>query len=361
MFTLASCNLLGKDKNTKNKCSLEIEKDSFCKDNIDSVKALEVKKTGTLNDYIIPNSDTKKITFEILDSLDNSQLDYARNEIYARRGYIFKIKKYEEYFLKKWWYVRDEDFSENIFNETERENLKIIDNYVDSISKLVKEINDNYIKCDLNGDKKNDITTLAFKESGKTFILNINGTAIKQSGENFRNTMFLYDIDKNDKFLEVAVVDETAEGKEKYTSFYSYNGSSIKFIGKIPGADDYIKIRGNGKLETKENSKVLFGLTHNVLYNLNLQSAQLIRKPTTFYKINSKVKLKENIIIQATRLNQNNPIELKKGEVVTLVESDDLEWVSIAYAEKEIGWLKFEEANKINQKDSQDVLEKVEE
>lgn len=357
MATLASCNLLSKDKSTKNKGSLQIKKDSYCEKNRGSTKSLKVKMTGNLNDFIIPDSNTKIITTSVLDTLDNSQLDYARNEIYARHGYEFTIKKYKDYFGKKWWYDKVTNFSEDDFNEIEKANLKTIDEYVNSVSKLVREVNDNYIKFDLNGDKKDDIVTLEFQESSKKFILNINNTFIKQDGENFRDTMFLYDIDNNDKFLEVAVVDERSKGK--YTSFYSYNGSKIKLIGTIAGADDLIKIRGTGQLETKDDSKILVGWKYTLLYSLNPQNRELTCKPAALYKINSKVKLKENITIQTTKTNPNHTFELGKGKEITLVGTDNIEWVSIKDSKGKLGWLKFAEANKINQKDSSEIFEKV--
>lgn len=359
MFALASCNIISKDKskdkNAIDKSTSELEENSksYCKENMDATKALKVKKVENFEDYIIPSSDRKLLTSEVLDSLDKSDLDYARNEIYARHGYIFKIKKYRDYFLKKTWYSTDKNFSENNFNEIEERNLKIIDNYVNSMSKLVLEVNDNYGNYDLDGNGIKEKVTLVFQDNSTKFTLNVNSLSISQNGTNFRNTMFLYDIDSNDKFREVAVVDEKSKGN-CVTSFYDYDGLMVKLIGTIPGSYNSIKITGNGKLKTAENSKILLGWTNTLLYYL--VDSKLEYKPSSLYEINSKVKMKENVVIQTTKLSLYNTFELKKGEEVTLMNSDNVEWISIKNSEGKIGWLKLKEANKINGKDIKDIF-----
>ena len=50
---------------------------------------------------------------------------YARNEIYARHGYIFKNSKYANYFAKKSWY-NPGGFSESDLNDIEWYNMDLI-------------------------------------------------------------------------------------------------------------------------------------------------------------------------------------------------------------------------------------------
>lgn len=53
----------------------------------------------------------------------------AKNEIYARHGYIFKNKDLNHYFLGCAWYhplVSAEDFDDSVFNEYEVANLKVL-------------------------------------------------------------------------------------------------------------------------------------------------------------------------------------------------------------------------------------------
>lgn len=53
----------------------------------------------------------------------------AKNEIYARHGYIFRNQDLYNYFMGCLWYtpaIAPEDFSEDLFNEYEKENLKLL-------------------------------------------------------------------------------------------------------------------------------------------------------------------------------------------------------------------------------------------
>jgi hypothetical protein len=57
------------------------------------------RKAGDI-DYILPNGD---MIYSVR-SLSDRELKLARNEIYARRGYIFSDVEMAEYFAKKAWY-----------------------------------------------------------------------------------------------------------------------------------------------------------------------------------------------------------------------------------------------------------------
>lgn len=81
-------------------------------------------------DYILPESDSKYYSKSELSSLTSKQLAIARNEIYAKHGYIFaKNKEMKKYFEGKSWYkgtVKASNFDESVFNKYEKENLETI-------------------------------------------------------------------------------------------------------------------------------------------------------------------------------------------------------------------------------------------
>ncbi|MGL6104863.1 YARHG domain-containing protein [Romboutsia sp.] len=84
---------------------------------------------GDLYDYyIIPDSDIRYLTVEVLSSYDRETLGYIRNEIYARHGYIFKTEKYRQYFGSMLWYFPNQyvkgDFS--YLNDVEKYNVELI-------------------------------------------------------------------------------------------------------------------------------------------------------------------------------------------------------------------------------------------
>ena len=83
-------------------------------------------------EYILPNSDSSYISYSDLYNLSQTEVSLARNEIYARHGRKFNTDSIREYFESKTWYepyIDPDDFSESVFNEYEKENIKTIVNY----------------------------------------------------------------------------------------------------------------------------------------------------------------------------------------------------------------------------------------
>lgn len=79
--------------------------------------------------YILDESDREFVSDYDLENMGPQQLTYARNEIYARHGYIFQSKELVEYFSQKDWYHPDPEFDESVFNEYEKYNSRYILNY----------------------------------------------------------------------------------------------------------------------------------------------------------------------------------------------------------------------------------------
>ena len=83
-------------------------------------------------DYILPDSGTRKLTNSDLAGLDADELELARNEIYAREGRRFNTEYIQDYFDDKWWYVgtiAPEDFTEDMLNDVEKYNVNFIRDY----------------------------------------------------------------------------------------------------------------------------------------------------------------------------------------------------------------------------------------
>lgn len=73
-------------------------------------------------DFILPFSSERKLTETDISKLSVEQIGIARNEIYARHGYIFKTDKYKTYFENKPWYKPSTSFKEEDLNEIEKYN-----------------------------------------------------------------------------------------------------------------------------------------------------------------------------------------------------------------------------------------------
>lgn len=84
------------------------------------------------NYYILPDSDKTKLSYDDIAGLNASELEFARNEIYARHGRKFNTDYIQEYFNLQGWYngtISPEDFSEDMLSEIEKYNINLIADY----------------------------------------------------------------------------------------------------------------------------------------------------------------------------------------------------------------------------------------
>ncbi|MBU3188178.1 YARHG domain-containing protein [Clostridium bowmanii] len=81
--------------------------------------------------FIFPKSESEKLLDSDLSLLKKENLTLARNEIYARHGFIFKTEAYRTYFNKKSWYSENPNFkgSDEELTDVETYNIKIISKY----------------------------------------------------------------------------------------------------------------------------------------------------------------------------------------------------------------------------------------
>ena len=80
-------------------------------------------------DYILPEIASRYYTETELSGMDAHTLSLARNELYARHGYIFKKTELQEYFGAKQWYTPQvAEVPDSSFNQYEKANLELIQN-----------------------------------------------------------------------------------------------------------------------------------------------------------------------------------------------------------------------------------------
>jgi hypothetical protein len=169
--------------------------------------------------------------------------------------------------------------------------------------------------------------------------------------------MVLYDINSNDEFKEIAIVDED----ESATRFHYYNGKSIVQMGTVPGTDESIKINGSGQILTEKKGSIL-GLedwNYQIQYNLTEKRA-LIKDPSMkYYDMNYEVVLKEDLDIYASPTDNSKVFSLKKDDIVKLTRSDDMQWCEVKTSSGKKGWFKVENNIKINEKYASDFFDGI--
>lgn len=89
-------------------------------------------------DFVFPDSSQRYITGEELQGLSETEILLARNEIYAKHGYIFRNEALNQYFNSKSWYIPNvesteftEEYASRVFNDFELNNIWTIVQYED--------------------------------------------------------------------------------------------------------------------------------------------------------------------------------------------------------------------------------------
>lgn len=84
------------------------------------------------DDYILDSSDSRYITKSEISWMSKKELRLARNEIFARHGYIFNSRDLRDYFSDKNWYepsISSSDWSDSFLNKYEKKNIALIKKY----------------------------------------------------------------------------------------------------------------------------------------------------------------------------------------------------------------------------------------
>ncbi len=112
-----------------------LDQPGYSYQNIGSYSAGTVTQ-ATSGDYIFYDSAVRYLTDAEVSNLSLQQMCYAKNEIYARRGYIFQSQELRDYFGSKSWYyptVPAQSFSDQVFNNVEMTNIGLLKKYEFSI------------------------------------------------------------------------------------------------------------------------------------------------------------------------------------------------------------------------------------
>ena len=80
------------------------------------------------------------LSFEVSAHLSVEDVQYMRNEIYARHGYQFKSKKWQERFAQESWYKATEEDVEHLLSPLEKRNAQFLLNYQETLKAKEKEL-----------------------------------------------------------------------------------------------------------------------------------------------------------------------------------------------------------------------------
>lgn len=99
---------------------------------VQETKAQQSQSNGSDDSYIFSNSSSSYLSNSDVSALSDNNLTIALNEIYARRGRIFKDPALSSYFNSQAWYTpkyTQAEFDKNVtFNDYEQKNLQLMIN-----------------------------------------------------------------------------------------------------------------------------------------------------------------------------------------------------------------------------------------
>ncbi len=122
------------------------------------------KDKSTENDYLLA-SDTQIITEVDLSKLNETELKYAYEEIFARHGKIYSDTNLAKYFNSKDWYSPNPSFTEKDLTDLEHENATFISEYI-----LSNKSNDNSSHS-VNADRHDENYYYQYHFGDNTYII----------------------------------------------------------------------------------------------------------------------------------------------------------------------------------------------
>ena len=159
------------------------------------------------SEYIFPYANERLIARGEYESLDAASLRLAINEIYARHGRQYDTPDLNEYFSSKSWYRPQYSKSEfdkienQVLNSYERENIKILTGYRDSLLGKVGDIRGVYevkwgeggAQMTISGQPDAYVVNINANyvvdaSKGNAYAVDFDGIAVKEGGSLYRAT-----------------------------------------------------------------------------------------------------------------------------------------------------------------------------
>lgn len=213
-----------------------------------------------------------------------------------------------------------------------------------SLSGVSKKITN----VDLDGDGHKDVIVVNFEDAygnyATTCTIKINNSVYRIDGDAIETNIHIVDINKKDKYKEIAIVDDGPS--DDYQTTFLYYNKKISRVGKISGALGYglfcngIVIKGSGVVIGESRGFLAQTWFYYDYYKLS-SSHVLQRQPQKYYK-----SLRPNIITAKKTItlysdNKKNIVaRLKKGDKVTFIGSDEKQWCIVKMNNGKYGWFK---------------------
>jgi hypothetical protein len=329
-----------------------------------STKSAEsISETSSKDDsFIFPESHLKKLDEEAVIQLRPELLPFARNEIFARRGYVFTKEEYKDYFESKSWYKSDSNFNSNNFNDIEKYNIELVKSYEDQLnvkppasSPLIKIYKaDITVSIDLNGDGVNE--KVIYKPGSSQLL--INNKSVTYNFDTPVESFAIADLDTKDSFKELLVSDY-GPSDDYSTNYYYFDGTNIVKMGETEGLfKSGIKLDGQGKLIAPTRGSILQTWFFDKSFQIS-KDHKLAEIYQELYSTDSEVTLKMALKLYKNKGDTTPSITVNKGQKANIIGTDDKEWCLIKTSNGTKGWIALDSFTVLrnNGLEAQDVFD----
>ncbi|AIQ54975.1 hypothetical protein R70331_28100 [Paenibacillus sp. FSL R7-0331] len=293
-------------------------------------------------EYILKDSSNTVLSPEKIGSLDNRILMLARNEIFARHGYIFKQKDLQDYFAAKPWYHADSAYKEHL-SPTEKQNVALLRNYEAKYAdyKLEPSHTDDVhlrgykgdssfkqkkMNVDLNGDGCEEGIQLIPPETELgNFKLKVNNITM-EVGSELLPYLDIVDLDIDDPYFEIALQMDSQMVFLRSTSFFAYDGETLRQIAELPGFSAHSSMfDGQGRVVSAEESNNFQTWFRDLVFSLDAEHS-LHEEQQDFYPMepSTPLTIKKEIAVQFNKDDTNDAFLLEPGDNVKFLGDDKL-------------------------------------
>lgn len=243
------------------------------------------------DEYLCPESNSRYLTEDEIKDFTLQELNYAKNEVYARHGYKFKSTELTEYYSQFGWYegtIPGSKFDESVLNKYENRNISLlsrtehkkasngyaldkkgyditavrtfVNDYADELvdfDSLIRSMRignverlGNAFSMDLDNDGKKENIRLSFDDEEEDenfyygdYTLSVNNVSTSSAGANVRHDVYGVCLGTKDIYL---IVFQDGPSDDPIAEFYRWKKNKLIYAGEIEVYIDDITTDGHG-------------------------------------------------------------------------------------------------------------------
>jgi hypothetical protein len=289
---------------------------------------------------IFPDSDTELIRWIDLYPLSLTELAFARNDFFAKEGYLFEKAEYLEHYQALPWYVPDTEFSYDKFNEVQLANILLIQIaearagnglfYLPSGSSLDYDQDGTLEELTyLAPDPFTMQITIHDSEGDRNWVINCEATYGK---------VYIGDISYEDGILDF-FADEIGASDDYKTYVSGITNQGFLMRGEVPESCSNVTVCGESVVTTLGRKDMLMTWFTKVRYGLN-DAGELIyeKEPQYSFEDFPCTAIVDIPLRSSPDLSLGIDFTILAGTPVFLVTTDDVEWVKVRTADM-AGWI----------------------